>query len=358
MRRSTSNVVYETRTVPAVPISQSAAPVAPLASYTKREVSSVATLEALADLVQTMSVRHAQVITLSSVICLASLAVAVNARAVGSAELYSGTSYQYGRFEARVRFAAGDGVVSSFFLWKDGSEKSGTFWNELDFEKVGADCHLETNVFFGSPAVPHARKQPIDVDLCADFHTYAYEWTPEYIAWFVDGAELRRETGATATAFAENASAGMQIRFNIWPGDASFGGNFSPAILPVKQYIDWVQYSSYADGAFKVDWRDDFDASSLSSTWLTGSWASPKNLSTHLPANVALVEGAAVLSLTADAGTGTGGGGGGTATTGSAPSSGDGCSVRPARSGSTPGGWLSLALIVGAALARRRRPGQ
>ncbi|HET7544548.1 MAG TPA: family 16 glycosylhydrolase [Polyangiaceae bacterium] len=39
--------------------------------------------------------------------------------AVGSAELYSAKSYDYGRFEARLRFAAGDGVVSSFFLWKD-----------------------------------------------------------------------------------------------------------------------------------------------------------------------------------------------------------------------------------------------
>ena len=31
------------------------------------------------------------------------------------------------------------------------------------------------------------------------------EWTPEYIAWFVDGEEIRRDTGEAATAYSENA---------------------------------------------------------------------------------------------------------------------------------------------------------
>jgi endo-1,3-1,4-beta-glycanase ExoK len=67
------------------------------------------------------------------------------ADAVASAELLHSQAQVYGRFEARVRFASGDGVVSWFFLWKTGSEVSGAYWNELDFEKVGAD---------GDPADP------------------------------------------------------------------------------------------------------------------------------------------------------------------------------------------------------------
>jgi len=53
------------------------------------------------------------------------------ASAVQSAELYRPQAYFYGRFEARIRFAPGEGVVSSFFLWKDGSSST-TSWNELD----------------------------------------------------------------------------------------------------------------------------------------------------------------------------------------------------------------------------------
>jgi len=220
--------------------------------------------------------------------------------AVGSAELYTSKAYGYGRFEARTRFAPGDGVVSSFFMWKDGSEKAGTFWNELDFEKLGADCHLQSNPIYGNPSADHGKPHALQQDLCGAFHTYTYEWTPEAIVWLVDGTEIRRETGATAQAYAENASAGMQIHFNVWPGDASFGGNFSPSILPVHQYIDWVQYSAYQDGAFTLSWREDFSAGSVPDGWLTGSWASPKNHSTHDAENVNFIDGYAVLSLTAD----------------------------------------------------------
>jgi len=244
-----------------------------------------------------------QAIIIRSVMTLAGISVAClagTAHAVSSAEFYTAKSYQYGRFEARIQFAAGDGVVSSFFLWKDGSEVAGTFWNELDFEKLGADCHLETNAYYGNPAVVHSAKATTTADPCGGFHTYAYEWTPEYIAWLIDGVEIRRETGAAATAYSDNATKGMQLRLNIWPGDASFGGNFSASILPVYEYINWVQYSSYANGAFTLAWREDFNATTVPTGWSTGNWGSPKNLSKHNPANVSFVGGYAVLSLTAD----------------------------------------------------------
>jgi len=226
------------------------------------------------------------------------------ALATKSAELYTSSPYGYGRFESRIRFAAGSGVVSAFFLWKDGSEKSGTFWNELDYEKIDADCKLSTNALYGNPAVNHNKTPSGGSGFCTDFHVYAYEWTADYIAWFFDGMEVRRETGETATAFAENATAGMQYHFNIWPGDSSFGGTFDPSILPVYQYVDWVQFSSYADGAFTLAWREDFDGATLPTGWSTGNWDSAKGLSTHDPTNVNLVGSCAVLSLTADGMTG------------------------------------------------------
>lgn len=232
------------------------------------------------------------------------LAVAAEAGAVASAELYQNQTYTYGRFEARVQFAAGDGVISSFFLWKPGSEMPGTFWNELDFEKLGADCRLQTNPLYGLPVADHSEIEMLDADLCGEYHTYTFEWTPSYIAYLVDGVEVRRDGEETAAAFAENAASGMQIHFNIWPGDATFGGNFDPAILPIQQFISWVQYSSFADGAFTLEWREEFDGGALPSGWALGNWASPKNLSTHQPANVAFTSGVSVLSLTADDATG------------------------------------------------------
>jgi endo-1,3-1,4-beta-glycanase ExoK len=272
------------------------------------------------------------------------LSLAGEARAVASAELYQTQTYTYGRFEARVRFAAGDGVISSFFLWKPGSEVAGTFWNELDFEKLGADCHLQTNPLYGAPVVDHSEIAALDADLCGEYHTYTFEWTPTYIAYSVDGIEVRRDQGEAAEAFAVNAASGMQIHFNVWPGDETFGGNFDPAILPIQQYIGWVQYSSFSEGAFTVAWREEFDGPTLPTGWALGNWASPKNLSTHQPANVVFTGGVGVLALTEDAATGFAGtppldpdSSGPSDPNGDAGAGAPGASGAPARPGPSPG---------------------
>ncbi len=237
------------------------------------------------------------------VLLLASTITPNQAMAVRSAELYRTQGYFYGRFEARVQYAPGSGVVSSFFLWKDGSSSS-TLWNELDYEKLNADCRMQTNAWTGMGGVQHAQINAMPANICVGYHTYSFEWTPTYLAWFVDGAEIRRETGAIPADFTANASAGMKIHFNVWPGDASFGGTFSEAILPVHEYISWMQYSSYVNGAFQLNWREEFDGTGVPSGWAEGDWASPYGFSTHHPANVNFVNGIAVLSLTADGATG------------------------------------------------------
>ena len=244
-----------------------------------------------------------------------------SAAAVQSAELYRTQAYFYGRFEARVRYAPGEGVVSSFFLWKDGSSST-TSWNELDFEKINATCHLQTNIWTGT-GTQSAQLNTPTFDICGDYHTYAFEWTPDYIAWLIDGTQVRKVTGASVTEYTRNASAGMAIHFNIWAGDSSFGGTFNASILPVRQYISWVQYSSYANGAFQQQWREEFAGSTMPSGWALGNWTAPLNHSTHNQANVSFVNGIAVLSLTADNATGFSGtppadtsGGGGTSGTG------------------------------------------
>ncbi len=331
--------------------------------------------------------------TLPTFLAVAALATwATPALAITSAELIRNQAYVYGRFEARLRFAPGEGVVSSFFLWKNGSEVSGTFWNELDFEKLGADCHLQTNALFGAPVTDHSRTESVDADLCADYHTYAFEWTPTAIVWLVDGIEVRREADETAAAFADNAQTGMQFRFNVWPGDASFGGDLDSAILPVQQYISWVQYSSYEEGAFALKWREDFDAGKLPSGWSTGNWTSPKGKSVHSASNATFSSGIAVLSLTQDdatgftgtppsdqlsgggtsgtggttstetssggsssTGVGTGGAGPSDTSTANASPGDDGCGCRVAGTAGAPGArwtWLGLGLV--AALRRRR----
>ena len=299
-----------------------------------------------------------------TILLLLGLSAIIPATAMGmaSAELYTTQAYRFGRFEARIQQAPGDGVVSSFFLWKDGSEVSGAYWNELDVEKFGADCRMQTNSRYGTAAANHSQVATMGGNNCAQYHDYRIEWTPDYIAWSVDGSEFRRDTGDGATAYSQNAPAGMAIHFNIWPGNSSFGGNINNTTLPVHEYISWVQYSSYDNGDFQVQWREEFQYSGVPTGWATGNWGSAYNLSTHNPQNVGFVDGIAVLSLTADDATGAPGtpppddGTSGTAGTGGAPSSSGassgssgGCTLAP-RSGS--GGPAPFAILVVAACLR------
>jgi len=245
-------------------------------------------------------------LTAPIVAALVGLAVApAPALGMASAELYTTSSYLYGRFDARVQFAPGDGVVSSFFLWKNGSATN-TYWNELDYEKIDADCHVQLNNIYGEPSVQHQSTPTLNFNLCGGYHDYRFEWTPTYISWVVDGQEIRRDTGAAATAYAQNASAGMTIHFNIWPGNSTFGGNINNTTLPVHQYISLVEYSSYdsASGDFTLQWSESFQASGLPSGWAAGTWASPYNLSTDTPQDLSFINDVAVLSLTADNATG------------------------------------------------------
>lgn len=304
-----------------------------------------------------------------------------SAAAVSSAELIRIAPHRHGRFEARLRFAAGDGVVSSFFLWKDGSERPGTAWNEIDIEKVGADCRgYSSNAIYGNPAQHHTEPVTLAADLCGELHTHAIEWTPSLLRWIVDGVEVRRLGPEALAAFERDASAGLQLRFNVWPGDESFGGRFSTAVLPTRQYIDSVTYSQYTPGAgadggdFTPTWSESCDAA-LGPAWSYGSWGSPLGHSTHAPANVTVADGFCVLTLREDRAEPTdagsnGGSAGGFGTGGAAPgptaggapgaggaasererSSEGGCSLSPGLApAQLPGGALALAYL----LSRRR----
>jgi hypothetical protein len=162
-------------------------------------------------------------------------------------------------------------------------------------------------VIYGAPKRESVVRVVASADLCAEYHTHAFEWTPDRLVWTLDGVEVRRLSSDELAAFEQNALLGMQLRFNLWVGDARFGGDFQPGILPVQQFIEWIAYARYTPGAVAGDftpaWREEF-AAPLGAEWAFGTWASPFGHSTHSPANVTLDRGVGVLSLTEDAATG------------------------------------------------------
>jgi beta-glucanase (GH16 family) len=75
-------------------------------------------------------------------------------------------------------------------------------------------------------------------DAADDFNTYAFEWRPDSIRWFVNG-----ELVHTAT---ENIPQTPQkIMMNLWPGIGvdEWTGKFNGADTPVISQYDWVKYT-------------------------------------------------------------------------------------------------------------------
>lgn len=223
------------------------------------------------------------------------------------AEIYSNQSYHYGRYEMRMRAAKGSGVLSTFFTYKNGSEQNGVFWEEIDIEIFGKNnaTQWQSNVIIGTnrPTTKTEGVHTAPVSLGDAYHTYVLEWTPNYIAWFVDGTEIRRINGGQ---FVTSLNSPQSLRFNLWAANIpEWVGPWNPNILPVYQFVDYIEYKPFisATNSFGVGWRDDFNSFD-SNRWGKANWTFGENLADFDPANVVVKNGVLVLALTREGQTG------------------------------------------------------
>lgn len=217
------------------------------------------------------------------------------------AEFRTKQSFLYGRFEVRMKSAFREGMLSSFFTYH---EFSGGIenWNEIDIEILGRypnDIQFNT---ITSGQTNHVSHYPLPFSPHEDFHVYAFEWTPTYVAWFVDGVEVYRQTGDHIPTLNKP----QKLMMNIWnPEATNWAGEFNPDALPAFAYYDWVKYYLYTPGSgnygtgnnFTLSWSDDF------TYWNTSRW----DKATHtwvgngcdfIPENAVIRDGYLILCLT------------------------------------------------------------
>jgi len=226
----------------------------------------------------------------------------VFAKEYRGAELRTNATYTYGRFEVNYKASYGAGHTSTFFTYHELGSDGINEWNELDIEMLGRYTDdIQFNAITPGQ-INHEHHQWLDFDPTAGFHTYAIEWTPDYVAWFVEGKEVYRQTGDHITALERE----QKIMMNIWsPGYSSWVGDLDTRMLPFFAYYDWVSYASYTPGAgnvgtgnnFSLQWRDDFD------NWDTSRWTKAShtwdgNNSDFIPDNCVFRDGKMILCLT------------------------------------------------------------
>ena len=219
-------------------------------------------------------------------------------------EVYTKQEFQYGKFEARMMMAAASGTVSSMFLYQDGSEiADGRPWVEVDIEILGKNPgSFQSNIITGKAGAQVTSEKHHALNPASDqaFHTYAIEWTPDYVRWTVDGREVRKTEGGQVA----NLIGTQGLRFNLWSSEsAAWVGAFDESKLPLFQFINWVKVYRYTpsegpDGSdFTLDWTDDFDTFN-DSRWGKGDWTFEGNRVDLTENNVYCQDGMIILALT------------------------------------------------------------
>jgi len=231
----------------------------------------------------------------------------VNAKVYKGAEVYSNDAYVYGRYEIRMRVANASGVLSTFFTYKNGSEVGNTFWEEIDIEVFGKNnaTQWQSNIILGSsrPTLQAEQTHTANASLADAYHTYVVEWTPDYVAWFLDGVEVRRITGTSTVTSLTNA---QSLRFNLWSSESvPWVGAWDESVLPVYQFINYIDYKTYntTTNTFEAGWRDDFNNFDTS-RWGKANWSFDTNRVDFAPENAVVKDGILILALTKENATG------------------------------------------------------
>lgn len=216
------------------------------------------------------------------------------------AELRTKESFLYGRFEVRMKPPVGQGLLASFFTYHD--TPNSAEWNEIDVEILGRYRNNVQVTSIGPYQTIRPSHQWVPFNTHKDYHTYAFEWTPDYIAWFVDGKEVHRQSDD----FVRDFHYPQKIMMNIWnPVWETWAGPWNDAVLPAFAFYDYVSYASYTphagncgtDNNFTLQWRDDFDSLNTA-RWQKATHTFDGNNCDFTPENVVFRDGKMILCLT------------------------------------------------------------
>jgi beta-glucanase (GH16 family) len=157
-------------------------------------------------------------------------------------------TFRYGRIEARMKLPSAQGVWPAFWMLADPG--NWPFTGEIDImeakhknpKTVSGTIHYDAGGWHYT-----GRDYTSTVDLSADFHVYAVEWSPDQIKWFVDGNLFHTATPKTTTGNSWPFNDGnFYIILNTAVGGPNtgftgVGQNPVSADYPVSTQVDYVR---------------------------------------------------------------------------------------------------------------------
>jgi endo-1,3-1,4-beta-glycanase ExoK len=154
-------------------------------------------------------------------------------------EIRTHAFFRYGYFEARLRVPRGSGVIIGMFTYAD--RTSSVKPNEIDIEILGRATKVaELTIHENGKAT--SQKYTMPFDAADGFHTYAFDWQPGHIHWYVDGELVHAETGSAA----QRVVRPQQLLFSIWGSSklSAWAGELRPSETPWRLDIACVAYAA------------------------------------------------------------------------------------------------------------------
>jgi beta-glucanase (GH16 family) len=161
--------------------------------------------------------------------------------------------FRYGRYEASIRAPKvhpgssliNGNYVATMFVFRDAKYKH---WREIDVEVTGdSPDSITTNVLSAdntvkwSADIAESRSFKVGKNLRSDFHTFAFEWLPDRISWYLDGKLIREKKGGHVPI----PDLSSKIMMNLWMFDhrALFGGrHIRNNRYPMHSEYDWFRF--------------------------------------------------------------------------------------------------------------------
>ena len=169
----------------------------------------------------------------------------------GACEFYSSKlvtkgklGFTYGRLEARIKGAPGNGTWSAF--WTLGSNIDLKGWplcGELDvIELIGREPRSILGYSHGPVTWGGGRGNTIqaDQDWSLDYHTYAIDWLPDQVNWYMDGVKYGSVSKTDRDWVFSNE---QYIILNLAMG-GNLGGEIDANLNDSTMKVDYVRYSS------------------------------------------------------------------------------------------------------------------
>lgn len=161
--------------------------------------------------------------------------------------------FRYGLYEVRMKAPSvqngntriNGNFVATFFVFRDGKYKH---WREIDFEITGdAAGSLQTNILSADNTekwnwrIQEDAKHALPFNVREDFHTYAFEWLPHRITWYVDGKVIRVKEGGKLPI----PEMSGKVMMNLWTFNepVTFGGKqIWNDRYPMHTEYDWFRF--------------------------------------------------------------------------------------------------------------------